>query len=440
MIDAGPAGARAHLRAEVLAGVQRARLPRRGVHRGPGRRVRPDAPAGRRGRPALGGPPRRAGPPARRRWRPGRRRRTRSRPPADGTAPRTLVFEIGTEEMPPREARTARDQLRAGADRAAGRDPARARRVRVLATPRRLVAVVGTWPPARPTRARSSRGPKVAAAYDADGARPRRSRVSPGRRASRSTTLETRGRQRRTEHMVVRRSRKPGGAAPAVLARGAGEGRCRRCASAKNMRWNDPELAFTRPIRWLVALWGDEVVPVAVSSLPAGRETRVLRTAAEPVVTRRLGRDVHGDAGGRRHRRGPRGPARADRRPARQDLVYPDGGGSTWPARRALIDQITYLVEQPTPLLGTFDESYLALPDAVLTTVMRKHQRYLPVRDADGDAAADVRHRGERPGRRGAGPSRQRGGAARPLRGRGVLLPRRPADAARRHARAAGTG
>ena len=50
------------------------------------------------------------------------------------------------------------------------------------------------------------------------------------------------------------------------------------------MRWNDPQLAFSRPIRWLTALWGDDVVPVAVATLAAGRETRVLRTARQPVV------------------------------------------------------------------------------------------------------------------------------------------------------------
>ena len=66
-----------------------------------------------------------------------------------------------------------------------------------------------------------------------------------------------------------------------------------------------------------------------------------------------------------------------------QDLVYPDGRVDVT-GEQALIEQIAYLVEAPNPLLGTFDESYLDLPAAVLTTVMRKHQRYLPVRDADG--------------------------------------------------------
>src|SRR6202008_2411460 len=52
----------------------------------------------------------------------------------------------------------------------------------------------------------------------------------------------------------------------------------------KNMRWNDPKLSFSRPVRWLVALLGADVVPVAVSTLAAGRTTRLARTATPPVL------------------------------------------------------------------------------------------------------------------------------------------------------------
>jgi glycyl-tRNA synthetase len=181
-------------------------------------------------------------------------------------------------------------------------------------------------------------------------------------------------------HLVVRRP-EAGRAAPAVLADVLAKvtGSLR---AAKNMRWNDPRLTFTRPIRWLVALWGDEVVPLAVSALLAGRETRVLRTAAQPAVSVASAETfmetlaVNGIV------------ADADDRrelivTGAQDLVW-DSGRIDVAGESALIDQITYLVEQPTPLLGTFDEKYLELPAAVLTTVMRKHQRYLPVRDAEG--------------------------------------------------------
>jgi glycyl-tRNA synthetase len=148
------------------------------------------------------------------------------------------------------------------------------------------------------------------------------------------------------------------------------------------MRWNDPQLAFTRPIRWLVALWGADVVPVAVSTLLAGRETRLLRTAATPVIAVAEAETfmetiaVNGIVADAEDRR--------DLIVAgAQDLVF-DEGRIDVAGEDALIDQIAYLVEQPAPLLGTFDEDYLVLPDVVLTTVMRKHQRYLPVRDETG--------------------------------------------------------
>jgi glycyl-tRNA synthetase len=151
---------------------------------------------------------------------------------------------------------------------------------------------------------------------------------------------------------------------------------------AKNMRWRDPQLSYSRPIRWLLALWGDDVVPVAAGALAAGRRTRLLRTHATPEIDIASAETFMETLAFNGIVADPE-----DRRElivtGAQDHVYPEGRidarGET-----ALIDQITYLVEAPTPLLGTFDESYLTLPDAVLTTVMRKHQRYLPVRDAEG--------------------------------------------------------
>jgi glycyl-tRNA synthetase len=152
--------------------------------------------------------------------------------------------------------------------------------------------------------------------------------------------------------------------------------------SAKNMRWNDPQLSFSRPIRWLLALWGPDVVPVAVSTLAAGRTTRGLRTAAEPVLTIASAEtfmetiSVHGIVADPEDRRDLIVSGA-------QELVYGEGRIDV-AAEDALIDQITYLVEQPTPLLGTFDEEYLRLPEEVLATVMRRHQRYLPVRSDEG--------------------------------------------------------
>ena len=290
-----------------------------------------------------------------------------------GDTPRTLVLEVGTEEMPPAEARTARDHVqRELTERLAGTRLAHGD-VRVHATPRRLIAVVTGVAAREQDHVRTVKGPKVGAPAKAVEGFARAQGVP----VESLETSEVNGAQ----HLVVQRS-ETGRPAPAVLADVLAKvvGGLR---SARNMRWNDPQLAFTRPIRWLVALWGDEIVPLAVSALLAGRETRVLRTAGQPAISVASAETfmetlaVNGivaDA--------------EDRRElivtGAQDLVW-DSGRIDVAGESALIDQITYLVEQPTPLLGTFDEKYLELPAAVLTTVMRKHQRYLPVRDADGD-------------------------------------------------------
>ncbi|WP_127553507.1 glycine--tRNA ligase [Actinoplanes sp. OR16] len=310
--------------------------------------------------------------------------RENARPPASTQTSddaRTLVFEIGTEELPPAELRSARAQvLRLVTEGLAGTRLAHGE-IRVYGTPRRLIAVVQAVGAREDDHVRLVKGPKAQAAYAEDGTPTRALEGflrSQGVPASEVTTVELSG----VPHVVVEKH-EAGRAAPAVLA-GVLAQVVTGLRAAKNMRWNDPKLSFSRPIRWLTALWGDDVVPVAVSGLAAGRETRLLRTAAQPVIAvesaetflETLG--VNGIVADHE-----------DRREliviGAQDLVYPDGRIDV-KGEAALIDQITDLVEQPLPLLGTFDEAYLDLPAAVLTTVMRKHQRYLPVRDVETGA------------------------------------------------------
>jgi glycyl-tRNA synthetase len=300
-------------------------------------------------------------------------------PPADRTGPRTLVFEVGTEELPAAEARSAREQLHRELTTGLAATRLAHDEVRVFATPRRLVAVVPSVAAKEDDHVRTVRGPKASAAYAADGS-PTRALDGflrgQGQTVADVRTVDFNG----VPHTVVEKY-EAGRAAPAVLA-DVLAGVVTGLRAAKNMRWNDPQLSFSRPIRWLTALWGDDIVPVAVGVLAAGRQTRVLRTAATPVVPIASAETFMETLALNGIVADPE-----DRYDlivtGAQDLVYPDGRIDV-PGEAALIDQITYLVEAPTPLLGTFDESYLSLPDAVLTTVMRKHQRYLPVRDADG--------------------------------------------------------
>ncbi|MGH3888484.1 MAG: glycine--tRNA ligase subunit beta, partial [Pseudonocardiaceae bacterium] len=291
-----------------------------------------------------------------------------------------LVFEIGTEEMPPAEARAARDQLtRLVVDALAGTRLAHGA-LTVLATPRRLVAIVEQVAGRETDHTRVVRGPKVSAAFRPDGA-PTAAASGFARAHSVDIGDLERVDVNGVEHLVVRRH-EPGRSVLEALS-GALAGVVTGLRAAKNMRWRDAGLTFTRPIRWLLALWGDHVVPVRASTLTAGRTTRVLRNAATPVITVGTAEKYldHLHAAGILL-----DPAqRRDRIvTAATELAATVGGCIDTGGESALIDQLTYLIESPTVLLGRFDPDYLRLPEAVLATVMRTHQRYLPVRDTHG--------------------------------------------------------
>ncbi|MDG4826981.1 glycine--tRNA ligase [Asanoa sp. WMMD1127] len=300
---------------------------------------------------------------------------------APTTGTRQLVFEIGTEEMPPAEARMAREQVRRELTERLGGTRLAHGDVTVLATPRRIVAIVESVADREQDHVRTVRGPKVAAAYDAAG------EPTPAVRGfarSQGVDLADLAQQdvNGVPHVTVVKHEAGRTAAEVlgdVLAKVVAALR-----SAKNMRWNDPSLSFTRPVRWLLALHGDEVVPFAVSSLASGRQTRVHRTAEAPVVTVNSA-EIHLDTLRAHGILADPDERRAEIVAAAQRLAAEVGGQVDVDGERALIDQISYLVECPTALLGRFDESYLRLPEAVLATVMRKHQRYLPIRGADGD-------------------------------------------------------
>jgi glycyl-tRNA synthetase len=294
---------------------------------------------------------------------------------AGGDRPQTLAFEIGTEELPPAEARAALAQLRRSLTERLAATRLGHGDIRVFATPRRLIAVVAEVAAREEDQVRTVKGPKISAAYAADGSP---TRALEGFARSQGVPVES---VLRDDVNVCVQKKEVGRAAPEVLADVLGKV-VAGMRSAKNMRWNDPQLSFSRPIRWLLALWGSDVVPVAVSTLAAGRTTRGLRTAAEPVLTIASAEtfmetiSVHGIVADPEDRRDLIVSGA-------QELVYGEGRIDI-AGEDALIDQITYLVEQPTPLLGTFDEEYLRLPEEVLATVMRKHQRYLPVRSDEG--------------------------------------------------------
>ena len=137
---------------------------------------------------------------------------------------------------------------------------------------------------------------------------------------------------------------------------------------------------FSRPVRWLVALLGNTVIPVEYAGLVADRETRGHRFRPRP-AHRGLGRRPRVRGGGRLRRAHPRGPRGG----------HPQGrgghrGGHRLHCRFAGQDAHRghQPLEYPTPMVGTFDEEFLKVPEEIIVDAMLMHQRYFPLYDADG--------------------------------------------------------
>ena len=366
-----------------------------------------------------------AGPPARHRRNCRRRPRRADVVRRRSTAPAPLLFEIGTEELPPHEVtRSAARGPRRGDQRSSPAPACPTATSTVHATPRRIVVLVDDVAPAEPDAERFVRGPRASAAFDADGA-PTKAAAGFARGQKIDPAALERVDVDGVEYVGVTKTDHGRGARRGAerRARRGGRGAARRQEHAVER----PEAVVHagRSAGWW-RCWATEVVPVAASSLTAGRTTRVHRTAATAGGRGADGGGLPGLPRRARHRGVGDGPPRRDRRRRRGTLAASVGGTIDVDGESALIDEITNLVEEPNAILGGFSETYLELPQEILTTVMRKHQRYLPVRTAGRRAAAALRGGGQRRLRPRRRPRGQRGGAAREVRGRELLLARGP--------------
>lgn len=298
-----------------------------------------------------------------------------------GDDPRVLALEIGVEELPPHVVSQAIEQVRTALEDGLGASRLGYGEVSVTGTPRRIVAVVDGVGAHEPDAETLRKGPKVAAAYGPDGA-PTGAALGFARGQGVDVSELVRAEFDGAEHVAVSVTEQGRGVYEVVgaLVRDIVRG----LRADKNMRWSDPTLSYSRAIRWVVALWGDDVVPVQVSEeLRTGRTTYVERTDREPLVEVRAADELVAELESRGIVLDP-AARRASVVNQAGALAGGVGGVVDVEAEAALVDEITNLVETPHGVLGSFEERYLELPEQILTTVMRKHQRYLPVRDASG--------------------------------------------------------
>ncbi len=288
-------------------------------------------------------------------------------------SPATYLLEIGTEELPAGDVIDAIQQLKASVPRWLADLRLAYKTVYVSGTPRRLVVLVEGLSPQQADEETLVKGPPADRAFDASGA-PTPAATGFARKYGLAVeALEVRQEgAARYVYAVVRRQGRP---TVEVLAE-ALPGLVAGIKFGKTMRWNRTNVAFSRPIRWFVSLFGDVVIPFQYAGLTAGRTTRGPRSEGSPELEISAA-DAYLPLMADHHIIVDRDARRAAI--AAQVAALAAEVGGAVPDDPALLDEVTDLVEQPTALRGDFAADYLRLPREVLITVMKKHQRYFPV-------------------------------------------------------------
>jgi len=290
---------------------------------------------------------------------------------------RELFVELGCEELPAGYVTSALAELgpRLGQALAVARLEHGA--TRVYGTPRRL-AVVTTVATRQKDVAETLTGPPVSAAFDKEG-KPTKAAEAFANKLGIDVGALEKVQTEKGMYLAGRRS-EAGRAARDVLPNLVGE-LLGGFKFKKSMRWSTLEQTFARPVRWLVALFDGEVLPVECFGCRAGRRSVGHRFLAPQAF------DVAGSAEWLAQLRGrfvvPDVEERRQLVEAELARVEREAGARRVPDP-ALIEEVTQLVEYPTAVLGSFPPSFLDLPREVIVSSMRAHQRFFAFEAADG--------------------------------------------------------
>lgn len=292
------------------------------------------------------------------------------------STPQSLLLEIGTEELPSRDVDAALEQL--GSRTPAWLDELGLAHgeIRVHATPRRLAVFVEALAPEQPDREELVKGPPAERAFDKDG-----TATPAGMGFAKGKGLDVKDLEVREidgGKYVVGIVKQKGRPAPEVLAE-ALPAFVAAIKFEKSMKWNQSGVAFSRPIRWLVALLGESILPFEYAGVQSGNTTRGLRPYDSP-ETEIKSADKYFDA----IRKAGILLDYDERSSAIVEQVKKAAAsiGGEAIIEPGLLAEVTNLVEKPTAVLGEFNAEFLSLPRDVLISVMKKHQRYFPVQEA----------------------------------------------------------
>jgi glycyl-tRNA synthetase beta chain len=291
-----------------------------------------------------------------------------------------LLFELLTEELPPRTLEALSVALTAGL--AKGLDTAGIPHgeVRGFATPRRLAVHVKKLAEHQPDKQVERRGPPLANSFDAQGA-PTQAASAFAKNCGVPVAELAQLKTDKGAWLVFRGTER--GSATAALLGDIVNQAIAALPIAKRMRWGARTAEFVRPVHGVVLLYGETVIPAEVLGLETGRVTFGHRFHAPKPIT------LKSAAGYESRLRRAKVVADFD---ARREMIRVGvaaaaagtGEGATALIEGALLDEVTALVEWPVPIAGQFEQRFLSLPREVVIATVQDHQRYFPVQSADG--------------------------------------------------------
>jgi glycyl-tRNA synthetase beta chain len=297
--------------------------------------------------------------------------------------PADLLFEIGCEEIPATMLARALAELPALVEDRLAAARLSHGGVRALGTPRRIAVIAKQLADRQPDLNEEIVGPPVSAAFAADGSL---TRAGQGFAAKNGVAPEALVKRevagKKGLYVAALRSvagREARALLPELLVELAGA-----IAWPKSQRWAWGEIAFVRPVQWLVALLGGEVVPLTWAGLTSGRHSRGHRFLANHAVE---------IANPERYADALRAAHVVVDPAVRRDLVRAELArleretGLVVRPDEGLLDEVIHLGEYPVGLCGSFDRAFLEVPEELIVTEMRNHQRYFAMQDGQGRLA-----------------------------------------------------
>lgn len=282
---------------------------------------------------------------------------------------KTLLLEIGTEEVPAHVMPGILSQLKENAAKTFEELRIEYKNIKTLGTPRRSALLVEGLAEQQADLSKENRGPAVNIAFDADG------------NPTKAAQGFARGQGVKPEELVTKDGyvyamvHEKGGQTVDLLGdtlKGLVDG----LNFPNNMHWADLDYKFIRPLRWLVALYGQDVIDFEVANVKSGRTSRGHRFLSEGDFEIADAED-YVDACRKASIIVDQNERCEMIRQQIAEVAAANGGQAE--VNEDLLEEVLYLVEYPTALCGKFDEKYLALPAEAVITPMRDHQRYFPV-------------------------------------------------------------